>query len=342
MPQLNAISLVLWSLIGAGIIAVLVLLIRAERNWFRQRDKGTSWLIVRLSSLPAAGIAITLAIASNTRIGSFEPLLVFLISLFSVVPLLYFGSHWLAGKLVRPRLHDGEALWIAVSGLMMVAGPATLISMANPYVHMAAGTEMARGFPELKADPAPVPHETIGARRFAMPTLPVAHAEQWRFPPGIEVVRLDLDYGGQFIPLPLDTSSHLCRRGNDIHLFWLSTKPLPRWRLYWKTSGGPLKRSEWDTISPAGAPGAFEPDWAADSVRLPVSLPVVSVQFLRTGINDVQSIAEPSHPKSSDSCLPQKIDFDDASPSGRISELVLRGYTLVDGQFWREPFRRPH
>lgn len=339
MPQLNIISLALWGMVGIGIAVALALLIRAERTWFRQRGKALPWLVVRLGSLPVMGITVLLAMQSNRSIGGAEPLLVFLISLVTAVPLVYFGGHWLIGKTTSPRLHGGESAWIAFSGLMMIAGPATLISVLNPYIHSAAGTGMARGFPELPADPAPAPQQIVAAQRFNMPALPVMQAEHWQFPPGVEVVRLDTEFAGQFLPVSPETSSHLCRRGSDLHLFAPAGNST-RWRLYWKTANGPLRRSDWSMVPAPETPAAFEPIWAADHLRLPAVLPAVSVQFFRTGINGVQSVAEPRRPAAPDTCLPQELVLDDTAPGGPITELVLHGRALADGNLWRESFRR--
>ena len=326
-------------MVGIGIAAALALAIRAERAWFRQRGKALPWLVVRLGSLPVAGVTALLAIQSNRSIGGAEPLLAFLISLVTAVPLVYFGGHWLLGKTTIPRLRGGESAWIAFSGLMMLAGPATLVSMANPYIHSLAGTEMSRGFPELPAEPAPAPHRILAARQLSMPTLPIMQAEHWQFPPGVEVVRLDTEFGGQFLPVSVETSSHLCRRGNDLHVFAPAGTPT-RWRLYWKIANSPLRRSDWSMAPAPGPASAFEPEWAADHVRLPAFLPAVSVQFLRTGINGVQSVAEPHRPTAPDTCLPQEFLLNDTAPGGRMTKLVLHGRALADGNLWRETFRR--
>lgn len=106
---------VLLSLFGLCALVAFAFVIRWERAQFVQKDKGRGWRHVRISSIPIAIVAAAIAIIPARAVSGMESLAVFYGLLFSVVPIVWFGAHWLVGKAVSPPLSAGESIAIASS-----------------------------------------------------------------------------------------------------------------------------------------------------------------------------------------------------------------------------------
>ncbi|WP_029913256.1 hypothetical protein [Pelobacter seleniigenes] len=123
-------------LILFAMVALLgfVYVIRWERQKFFSRGLASSWLKVRLSSIPAALIAAGIVVIPAGSTSGMEGLAVFYILLFSVAPLIWFGAHWAVGRLVRPQLSFADSVLIAglplIYVLALAAVAPTLQSLA--------------------------------------------------------------------------------------------------------------------------------------------------------------------------------------------------------------------
>ncbi|MFD0724888.1 hypothetical protein [Lysobacter brunescens] len=107
-----------------------VQLVRWERRRFLARGLADSWLKVRLSSIPAAVFVAILVVVPARSTSGMEGLAVFYVLLLVAAPLLWFGMHWAAGRLVTPALSFADSARIAVSPLayaLVVAGIAPIL-----------------------------------------------------------------------------------------------------------------------------------------------------------------------------------------------------------------------
>lgn len=113
-------------------------ILRWERKQFVTRGLASSWLMVRLSSIPTTALAAALAILPARSTSGMEGLAVFYLLLLTAVPLFWFGVHWVVGRLVRPQLSFAESARIASSPLLYALALAmiapTLQSLAWPLL----------------------------------------------------------------------------------------------------------------------------------------------------------------------------------------------------------------
>jgi hypothetical protein len=208
---------VIWSVLALAALLLVGLALRAERRRFAARGKAGAWLGVRLASLPI-GLAAAAAVWLPARaVGGPEALAAFYLLMFSLGPLVYFGLHWLAGRMAAPALSAGESAAIGGSGLLLVILPALLASMASPWVHqLGLGAQQAQR--SLAAE-TPLAHRILDRRRFILPDIGEVLTEHWQAPPGVKVERIEWELGGQYLQTGDSTGSILCRDGEDFHVF---------------------------------------------------------------------------------------------------------------------------
>ncbi|MDD2738961.1 MAG: hypothetical protein PHR94_08505 [Methylomonas lenta] len=99
-------------------LVAFAFMIRWERSQFIERGKGHCWRRVRISSIPIAIFAVAIAVVPTKAVSGMEGLAVFYGLLFTVVPIFWFGAHWLVGKSVSPPLSFGESAAIAGSPIL--------------------------------------------------------------------------------------------------------------------------------------------------------------------------------------------------------------------------------
>jgi len=299
---------VIWSVLALAALLLVGLALRAERRRFAARGKAGAWLRVRLASLPI-GLAAAAAVWLPARaVGGPEALAAFYLLMFSLGPLVYFGLHWLAGRMATPALSGGESAAIGGSGLLLVILPALLAGMAAPWVHqLGQGVQQAQR--SLAAE-TPLAHRILDRRRFLLPDIGEVLTEHWQAPPGVKVERIEWELGGQYLQTGDSTGSILCRDGEDFHVFRLAAAPAPRWRMYWRDMAGSTYRSDW-TSAPAEAttPAVhLAPTWTPDGFAFPVRIPrdFVTVErrwatgkVLQSNAMDGQALPAPT-----DTCLP--------------------------------------
>ena len=100
-------------------LVALVFMLRWERRYFFQRGKGAAWLPVRLATIPIALATAAMVILPARGTSGMEGLAVFYILLLVLVPVFWFGAHWMVGKFVRPTLKFGESALIAGSPIAL-------------------------------------------------------------------------------------------------------------------------------------------------------------------------------------------------------------------------------
>jgi len=115
-------------------LVALVLLLRWERGYFRQRGKHEAWLPVRLASIPIALVTAAAVIIPARGTSGMEGLAVFYILLFTMAPVFWFGAHWLVGKLVTPSLGFGESAQIAGSPILLCVALSAVAHTLQPIV----------------------------------------------------------------------------------------------------------------------------------------------------------------------------------------------------------------
>jgi len=319
---------VIWGALALGALLVIGLALRAERRRFAARGKAGAWLGVRLASLPIGLLAAAAVWLSARAVKGPEALAAFYLLMFSLGPVIYFGLHWIAGRMARPALSAGESAAIGGSGLLLVILPALLASMASPWVHqLGQGAQQAqRGL----AAEAPLAHRILERRRFLLPDIGEVLAEQWQAPPGVKVERIEWELGGQYLQTGDSTGSILCRDGEDVHVFRPAAAPAPRWRMYWRDAAGSLHRSDWTSVPPEPTPQAvpLAPVWTPDGFAFPVRIPrdFVTVERRWASGKVLQSNAVDGQalPAATDTCLP-------SAYRNRDAESVL---TKVDIRMW--------
>ena len=100
------------SLVGFGF------LIRWERRQYMARGLAGSWLAVRLSTIPIAFATAALVVIPARSTSGMEGLAVLYLLLFSAAPIVWFGSHWLVGRISRPPMLFADSARVAGSPIV--------------------------------------------------------------------------------------------------------------------------------------------------------------------------------------------------------------------------------
>ena len=103
---------------AAAALIGFVFVVRWERKQFMLRGLGSTWLKVRLSTIPTALLSAALVVIPARSTSGMEGLAVLYILLMTAAPVFWFGSHWAAGRLVKPPLSFGDSARIAGSPLI--------------------------------------------------------------------------------------------------------------------------------------------------------------------------------------------------------------------------------
>ena len=100
-------------LFAAAALVGFVYVIRWERRQYVARDLASSWLKVRLSSIPAALLVAAVVVIPARATSGMESLAVFYLLLIILAPALWFGAHWAVGRLTKPQLAFADSARIA-------------------------------------------------------------------------------------------------------------------------------------------------------------------------------------------------------------------------------------
>lgn len=250
-------------MIGAACVAAAMLLaLFIESRFFKRSHRVGSWLGVRIVSAIAAPLTFALVVLPARAVSGMEALGVFYLLLFTVFPLVWFGSHWLAGRWIRPALNTSESAALAVSGLAILAIPAYAFMAAQYPLREAAREVGQRNLPS--SDAQPLAHTAQPLRRFTMPGGGTVYTQALKAPPEVEIKLVERRVAGLW---PTDHSSAhpmWCVQGGDVHLMWAAADPPPYLRLHWMKDGRPSKSEFTPDLSRAQDAGeftiAFRPD----------------------------------------------------------------------------------
>lgn len=247
---------------AAAVVALVLLALFIESRFFKRSRRVGSWLGVRIVSALMAPLTFALVVLPARAVSGMEALAVFYGLLFTVGPLVWFGSHWLAGRWIRPALAAPESLMLAASGLAILAIPATALLAAESAVREAAREVGRRNLPSPGA--GPLVHAVQPLRRFAMPGGGSVFAQSLKAPAGVELHLVERRVAGLW---PTDHSAAhplWCVQGADVHLLWSAAEPPPYLRLHWSQAGRRAKGEFTPDLAQAQDAGeftiAFRPD----------------------------------------------------------------------------------
>lgn len=271
-------SMVLLALLGAfalGVVAALVIFLRWERQQMARSGKARAWLVLRLATIPIAALSIAAIWLPTQSVGGMEGLAVFYLLLFTAAPLVWFGLHWLVGRVARPQLTAGESLQMALFLPAFAIAASIVAHQLQPVAWAIARSAESASY--AMAEETPAHHELVSARRWATPAGDVLVA-RWQAPPDVRVERIDLLEGATLLQNAGRSQIHrLCRTPDSIVLLRAAGAPAPTLRVYWRDAGTRLRVS---TLTPPDTADAtpFAVTWRDTSgFDLPEPLPRQSV-----------------------------------------------------------------
>lgn len=259
-----------WATRALVVLVLTGLVFFLESRYFQRSRRVGSWLMLRTVSLLAAPLTVAVVFAAGRSASGMEGLAVFYLALFTVGPLLWFGSHLLCGPRLRPALSSGESLVLAVSGIAILAIPVTAFFVAQ--VALAAVARDLASRPQAASSATPLAHQIHVPQRFAFPGAGIVFTQSLTAPAGIRLQRVDQRQSGPWYDSRGVTHPLFCRHGNDLHLMWSAREPAPQLRLHWVQADGQQVKAE------------FIPDLAA---LAPEDTRVFSVGFRPDGFDPV-------------------------------------------------------
>lgn len=222
-----------------GLFAVLCVMglgFYLEYSFFRKTHRGGSWLVVRLVSLLAVPITLAAVVLPARATSGMEGLAVFYAGLLTVAPLLWFGSHRLAGRWARPPLSGLESFLLAMSGLAIYAVPGTAYFAARIPLQNAA-RDLASQAPEPSRQLA-LSYTVLAPQRYEMPGAGVIYTQSLLANPGVRLERVDQRQAGPWSDTKGLAHPVFCTQGNDLHLMWSAREDSPTLRLHWAEQNG--------------------------------------------------------------------------------------------------------
>lgn len=221
-----------WARGAFAVLALVALVLWLEFRYFRRRGRAAHWLALRLVSLLAAPLALASVLLPAQAVSGMEGLAVFYATLFTLAPLIWFGAHLGAGRLLG--LGQGERLALSLSGLLLFGLPGAALLQASGPLEAAA-----RHREDNPPGPGePLAHAVGPVRRFHMPGVGTVFAQSLTAPPGLRLDRLDERVGGLWQDSAGVSQSRFCRQGADLHLMWSSHEQAPWLRLHWTDADG--------------------------------------------------------------------------------------------------------
>lgn len=334
-----------WGAVGVAVLAAAGLILFLERRHFAARDKGGSWLSLRLLSLfillpVTAGIIV---IPSRAIAGP-EALAYFYLALLVLGPLVWFAGHTLCGRLLRPALSKGESRFMAASGLLILLLPFAAATVAQGLIFHAS-----RGLTESAFQAAPgsaLPHATGPIQHFNLPTVGLIYTQSLIAPAGIEVDRIDRKVGENWSDTATSSRDVLCRDQQNVHLMWSAREPTPVLRLYWRKNGQRVhaEYAPATTADPA-EPREFKVAFHPDGIDPPVPIPRsrASIAYFvgpdRLYFNSLNPL-QPGETFANDCIMPgyKRVDWEKEGPPQAIA---LMFFQSVNAPYLRAEIKRP-
>ncbi len=240
--SLSASQRLAWWRMGAGVLVLMAVLLALEGWYFQRQQRLGSWAVLRMASLPLAVIALATLFGPARAVPGPAALGVFLVALYTVAPLVWFGGHQVIGRWVRPGLTRAQSLALGVSGLAVLAVPGAA-ALQMEHLLLADAREIAqRG--DLPSDNPPLEHAVGPVQRFNMPGVGLVYAQSLRGAPDTRLVRVVLRRGGLWDRDASMAHPSVCTHGNDVHLLWSAQEPIPYLRLHWAQSNAAMQHAE--------------------------------------------------------------------------------------------------
>lgn len=233
-----------WWRMAAAPLAVVVALLWLESRYFKPSRRVGSWLAVRLVSVLAALLAVAAVLLPARAVGGPAALGVFVLSLYTLGPVVWFGGHVLAGRWVRPALSRAESLVLGLTGLAIAAVPVYASLLAQSALQTAARDVAQRR--ELPATNPPLAHTVQPMQRYQLPGVGLIYTQSLLGTPDNRLLRVEQRGGGGQWPTHPHPAAHpsYCTHGNDVHLMWSAQEPPPYLRLHWAQSNGAPTKAE--------------------------------------------------------------------------------------------------
>jgi hypothetical protein len=252
-----------------GAVALLMLVIGLvlwlEYRYFRRTQRSASWLVVRCVSLVMAPVTFAAVMLPAQATSGMEGLAVFYGLALTLGPLLWFGSHHLAGRWVRPALSGAERVVLAIVGLGIAAMLGTAYLAAKIPLQSAAREIASR--PIAAQDQPELDHNVGPLQSFEMPGAGRVYAQSLLARPGVRLERVDTRVNGPWYDTAGVAHPQFCLQGNDIHLLWSARETRPVLRLHWTRDGrGPLLAAWSPDLAQASEPVPFTVAFRADGV----------------------------------------------------------------------------
>lgn len=279
------------------VLVVMALLLLLESRVFRPSGRAISWAKLRLLSLGMAPVTFAAVVMPARAVSGMEGLAVFYLCLFTIGPLLWFGSHLGLARRLRPALSGGEAAMLATSALAILAIPATVAMLAQGPWREAQRSLAGRPTPGA----VPLAHRATPVLRRSLPGAGVLFTQSLLAPPGVAIERIERRFNGPWFDTGGLTQTLFCRHGEDLHLMWSAQEPAPQLRLHWKDGAGSARTGEHRA---AGAPRPAEGDrgfavgWRADGVDPEAPIPRSRAYFVLARPDGSEARLTPEPPRA--------------------------------------------
>jgi hypothetical protein len=262
-----------WMGMAAGLLALMLGLLWLESRFFKASGRLGSWLAVRLASAAAALLVLVVVFVPARAIGGPAALGVFILMLYTAAPLLWFGSHLMVGRRVRPSLTPTESFFLAMTGLAILAIPGTAYFAVEGPLH-AARREIAQRR-EVPADNPPLEHTVQAVQRYHLAGAGLIYTQSLLGAPDTRLVRVEQRQSGYWPTEKSVAHPAYCTNGNDVHLMWSAKEAPPYLRLHWAQSNGAVVRAE------------FTPNMAFDATPPPTEF---TIGFRPDGVDPIAPI----------------------------------------------------
>lgn len=264
----------MWMRAGEGLIVLVVVLFWLESRFFKRSGRIGSWMAVRLVSVLTAVVTVAVVVVPARAVGGPAALGVFILALYTAGPLVWFGSHVVAGSRVRPVLSRLESLMLGLSGLAILAIPCVAFFAAEGHLYAAAREVGQRR--ELPADNLPLEHTVQAVQRFNLAGVGLIYTQSLIGAPDMRLVHVQQRSVGQWPSERNVAHPSYCTNGNDLHLMWSAQEEPPYLRLTWAQSNGAVVHAEFTPhmiFDAAPPPAAFTIGFRQDGVDPTAPIP---------------------------------------------------------------------
>ena len=246
-----------WLRDAAGLIALMLGLLWLESRYFKSSARVSSWLAVRLVSVVAALLALAAVVVPARIVGGPGALGFFILAVNTVAPLLWFGSHVMTGRRVKPPLTRNESMVLGITGLAILAIPGTAYFAMEGRLNAALREIGQRR--EVPANNPPLEHTVQAVQRYNLAGVGLVYTQSLLGAPDTRLVHVEQRQSGHWPSEKSVAHPIFCTHGNDVHLMWSDKEAPPYLRLHWAQSNGAMARSEFTpTMAFDGAPAPAE------------------------------------------------------------------------------------